>query len=68
MLGFSVSFMVCCVISPTPLLVKKRKVIQLSGAPIALPIFVTAFGFHIVIPSLRSLLDSDVVMLRRVLF
>ena len=69
MLSLLVSFVgVLCYFTPTLLLAKNSAFIQLSGAAVALPIFVTAFGFHIVIPSLRSLLDSDAVMLHRVLF
>ena len=45
--------------------------LEVSSIPsmyLAIPIIATSFGFHIVIPSIRSYLHSDVVAIKKVLF
>lgn len=40
----------------------------MSSAYLAIPIIATSFGFHIIIPSIRSYLHSDVAAIKKVLF
>lgn len=65
MLGLSVSYiaLVCLAGSHVSLHTLART--NLHGWWRTIPIIITAFGFHIIIPSMRNYLESDVKKLRR---
>ncbi|MEE3003546.1 MAG: aromatic amino acid transport family protein [Pseudomonadota bacterium] len=65
MAGLALSFMALIYIFSPALGVTKLYPYSWLGINKALPLLATSFGFHIIIPSLRSYLDSDEVNLKR---